>query len=116
MPKPAAANTSPDPASPPWRAVGTEIGKGGETHYLFEVDGQPLRIRQAMLSGVGAVMSLDPNAARWRAMFPNPVSRARLDVPAIVGFLMQECRAAQRRADAAKAAADPAAAPPETTR
>ncbi len=96
----------------PWRALGFEPWKGGEILYVFEADGFIVRLRQGHLATLAGVMSLDPDATRWRRMFPHPSSAGRLDVPSIAGFLMAECRAAQRRREAAAKAAEAASASP----
>jgi hypothetical protein len=104
--QPKEVSARPEPNAAPWRAIGTRQGKGTEVLYVFEVDGEVRPMRQAVLASLGGVMSLDPNADRWRAMFPVPGRAGRFDLPAIVGFLMQQCRVAQKAA--AAASSDPA--------
>lgn len=45
------------------------------------------------------MLTIDPDANRWRAMFPHPHSRTKFDHMQAAGFLMKECWAAQVRLD-----------------
>lgn len=107
--QPIHVNATPGPSSPLWRAIGTEPGNGTEMLYIFEVDGEQRSMRQAVLACMGGVMSLDPDANRWRAMFPHPTRRGQFDLPSVVGFLMQQCRLAQkhRRVESNQAVGQP---------